>query len=249
MRLFLNNHGIILCMNEYRTYTHADPHRLKRWTHQQRFHDALQLIQQSAAHTVLDYGCGDGYLLHELHRHQPELFISGYDPLITMAQQARELLSNTNIVVAERLADLPRPTFELVLCLETCEHLVAEALQHTFVEIRQLVAPNGSAIFSVPMERGLISLIKNLFRLRKRRGYENLNWSTIFSAVIGRHIRRPINMNLGFPYYFSHVGFDEREFEQQLRQHYVVERIRHSPWSWAPRWLNPTLYYICRPLS
>lgn len=234
-------------MNEYRTYTHADPHRLKRWTHQQRFEDALHLIEQLSAHSVLDFGCGDGYLLQAIHRQQPELFACGYDPLTTMAQQAQKLLSNTNIIIAERLTDLPQQSYDLVLCLETCEHLVPDALQRTFTEIRALVAPGGAAIFSVPMERGLISLIKNLFRLRKRHGYENLTWATILATAIGRHVHRPVNMNLGFPYYFSHVGFDEREFEQQLSHYFIIERACSSPWAWAPRWLNPTRYYICRP--
>ncbi|MBI5467392.1 MAG: class I SAM-dependent methyltransferase [Candidatus Kerfeldbacteria bacterium] len=234
-------------MPAYDSYTHHDAFGPKRWSHQRRFHDGLRLLQLHPHDRLLDYGCGDGYFLKLCAKAVPEATFVGYDPLANMADQARQALANTKIVVTETLAELQTNSFSHITCLETCEHLVPDALDQTLRDIRDVLDPRGLAVFSVPVEIGPVSLVKNLYRHLRRPTYENWTWRNLWQATVGLPVAPFINQALGHPYIFSHIGFDHRRFAARLRSDFRIERVVYTPFSGLGFLCNPTVYYLCRP--
>jgi len=52
----------------YQEQTHASPYRIVRYTHLMRFKFAVDELAGLAPKRLLDYGTGDGFLIHELHK-------------------------------------------------------------------------------------------------------------------------------------------------------------------------------------
>lgn len=233
-------------MLPYGSYTHGDTFTPKRWAHQRRFDDALKLVANREPTSLLDYGCGDGFLLKIARERWPQARLVGYDPLPNMAAQARQLLVGTSISIVEQLDEVAPQTFTVVTCLETCEHLVPEELERVFTDIEQLLDLRSVAIFSVPIELGPVSLVKNIYRALRRKQYENLTMSTVLATLFGHAPKQFVNMALGNPYIFSHIGFDHRKFQRQLEKHFTVVRIVATPWPMLGPWLNPTVNYMVR---
>lgn len=231
-------------MPVYSSYTHGDSFAPKRWAHQRRFDDALKLVASRKPASLLDYGCGDGFLLKLARERWPVARLVGYDPLPNMAAQARQLLVGTSINIVEQLNEVTPETFSVVTCLETCEHLVPEELERVLTDIERLLDSQGLAIFSVPVELGPVSLVKNIYRALRRKKYENLTLANVLSATFGRAPTQFVNMALGHPYIFSHIGFDHRKFQRQLENHFMVVRIVATPWPGLGAWLNPTVNFV-----
>lgn len=103
---------------------HPDQSRLAEWI--------ARYIQPES---VIDFGCGDGYVLASLRRLLPNLRSAiGVDGSVAAQQRAVAILnavatqSCIEIPDAFRLADLKQPvnlhvTADLVVCLEVAEHL------------------------------------------------------------------------------------------------------------------------------
>lgn len=231
----------------YHTYTTDDPFALKRWLHRRRFLAAFRALHTSPTGSVLDYGCGDGYFLALLRHRLPNSSLTGFDPLPNMAAQARERLAGLGILITEDLKTLGQQRFDRIACLETCEHLVESDLRRLLEAIRDRLTPDGQALFSVPVEIGPPALVKNLFRLLRRKGYENLNWKTVIRATLGRPQPQHVSQALpGREYIFSHIGFDHRRFERLLRDNFHVSRRTTVPIPLFGPFFNNTLLYACR---
>lgn len=232
-------------MSEYRTYTHADPFTPKRWAHQRRFVDALKLLPPNTT-SLLDYGTGDGVLLKIATEKFPQARLVGFEPFANMAQQARSELQGLPLRIEENIDALQGQQFAVITCLETCEHLVPDALDETLQSLQQLLAPNGMLIMSAPIELGPVSLVKNMFRILRRKRYENISFANIVSAAIGIPPKQYINHALGFPYIFSHIGFDHRRLARAIENHFRIEHTVATPWPKLGPWLNPTVMFVCR---
>ncbi|MFH0952326.1 MAG: class I SAM-dependent methyltransferase [Patescibacteria group bacterium] len=233
----------------YHSYTYKDPFWFKRWLHQRRFTDALKLLDLKEVDKLLDYGCGDGYFLKVCADQTNNRNLYGYEPAEVMIDHARKILNNRPAEVYQSIADLPEKKFSKIACLETGEHLTDEDLGRLFQTTRALLADNGRMVISVPVETGLPALVKNGYRLLTRKKYDNLNFKNYLRSILGLAIFRPVSqIDDGVDYYFSHVGFDHRKFEKQLKQHFSVEKKQPTPVFWLRDGLNNTIYYIVKPL-
>jgi SAM-dependent methyltransferase len=101
---------------------------------------------------IVDIGCGSGHLLHALKRRlisKCEVDLFGLDFSSVAIRKARALLPMATFVV-EDICDnsLPAASFDLVLCLETVEHLrrPEEALR----ELLRVCRAGGSVVITVP---------------------------------------------------------------------------------------------------
>jgi SAM-dependent methyltransferase len=105
--------------------------------------------------TVLDFGCGPGFLFDHLARYRVECW--GVDPSPDSVRLANE-----------RCAALPRfrgafpagglpagQTFDLVTCVETIEHVPADAAPGLLAEMKRLVKPGGTLLVTTPHDERL----------------------------------------------------------------------------------------------
>lgn len=110
--------------NNLARYTH--PSRLYRW-HVRRFHDRIaDWIARTKARTVLEVGCGEGYVLAHLSDRLPDCRFVGCDVRPEALKYARRICRSERVLLLEGTAyRLPFAdgSFDLVLATEVLEHL------------------------------------------------------------------------------------------------------------------------------
>lgn len=106
--------------------------------------------------SILDFGCGVGYLIPHLCALAPAIY--GADPSEESIKRTNERLTGTPSFKGAFLIDELRArklSFDAVLCVEVVEHLDDATLDTVLADIRALLAPGGTAIFSTPNDEDL----------------------------------------------------------------------------------------------
>jgi SAM-dependent methyltransferase len=116
----------------------------------ERFHRRiLGLVQRSGATSILEVGCGEGFVLRHLREQLGPRDLAGLDYRPAALAVARTLVPGVPLQVADaRHLPYRDGAFDLVLCLEVLEHLVEPSV--ALAELRR-VARRG-ALLSVPHE-------------------------------------------------------------------------------------------------
>ena len=107
---------------------------------------------------VLDFGCGPGFFLAKLAA--GGIRCEGIDFSAQSVEEARVRLAGLPLCTGVRLAetlptDLPQGGFDLVVGLESVEHILPEEMAPTFAEIRRLLKPEGRLLLTTPNEEDL----------------------------------------------------------------------------------------------
>jgi len=234
-------------MIAYDRQTVANPSLIKRLSHRARFDFAVELLAPAPGMVILDYGTGDGLLLSYLARTCPEATYVGFEPVAEMSEQARILLTDTHTpatLLTER-GQLQSVRCQRLSCMEVMEHLDEEPMAQAFADFRQVLAPGGKLLISVPVEIGLSALAKNLVRWGNRQTQEGTSLRTVAAATLGRTARIPRTSRWG--YIDSHLGFDYRQLRQRVGlEGFVIERQTFGPLPWLGAALNSQVFWLCR---
>jgi 2-polyprenyl-3-methyl-5-hydroxy-6-metoxy-1,4-benzoquinol methylase len=86
-------------------------------------HELLnQILQNESIETVADFGCGNGGLMREIQRANPDLKIWGYDLCPANVSEAKDRGSDVELIDFVLEPNLKYP--QVVICTEVLEHLV-----------------------------------------------------------------------------------------------------------------------------
>jgi SAM-dependent methyltransferase len=129
---------------------HLNPNPLQRVL-LNRFHrKIIQLIEQTGARHVLDAGCGEGFVIKQLHQQNPNLTFVGGDFSVEALLWGRDFVKHDAWLVNFDIQHMPFPnnSFPLVMCLEVLEHLPDSS-----VGLRELARVSSAyVLLSVPHE-------------------------------------------------------------------------------------------------
>jgi SAM-dependent methyltransferase len=129
---------------------HLNPNPLQRFFLDRFHHKITNLVQQTGVSYLLDAGCGEGFVIEQLHRQNSALAIIGGDFSADALQWGRENLAHNAPLTNFDLHHLPFTdnTFPLTICLEVLEHLPDSA-----VGLRELARVSSEyVLLSVPHE-------------------------------------------------------------------------------------------------
>lgn len=117
-----------------------------RGVHEDNKFIASQIVQSGAK--VLDVGCGDGELLHQISL-QKDCELNGCDITPIGIEYAKKLVPNAHFeVIPTEPKELPFSNIDLLLCIQTIEHLENPA---AYVEKwKKSLIPNGIMFFIIP---------------------------------------------------------------------------------------------------
>lgn len=138
------------------------------WDYESNFPDryftyrhGAEVVRQLRGHllgrgTVLDYGCGPGYLLGELLDAGIEAAGLDFSPatVATVNDRFSGRATFRGAFLPEQLKQSER-AFSVVTVLEVVEHLYDEPLDQLLAELPRLLAPDGIVVFSTPNEEDL----------------------------------------------------------------------------------------------
>lgn len=139
---------------------------------------------------ILDMGCGNGYHLLSIYLkfglHNCRLFGIDMGELdIEFANHLKRFMKIDAIEFKKETAEhtsFPDNTFDIILCSEVLEH--APQPQQCLAEIRRILKPGGSAVFSTPNSDNLVARLGRILKklsLRSEAPYS-------FSTEEGEHI-------------------------------------------------------------
>jgi 2-polyprenyl-3-methyl-5-hydroxy-6-metoxy-1,4-benzoquinol methylase len=215
---------------------------LKRFSHAERFKRALDLVDPRDGDRVLDYGCSDGYFLELLNSTGAKLSAYGYDPLWSSYKISKKFTaSSRGIRFTDDLDVLEYGSFNKIACLEVLEHLEGDSLAAALGNIRRLLAEDGFAVVSVPVEIGLSSLLKNAVRIISGQAHENTTAATVAKSFL----KMPVERRGDGSYILSHVGFDFRTLEGIFgRAGFGIVKRTFSPFAALGCYLNSQVFYV-----
>lgn len=159
----------------YTKYTH--PSALYQYT-LSRFQQRLYALAcQIEAHSILEIGCGEGFVLDYLMKRRPDLTYTGVDLNSEAVQMARRITApGIDYVCADgRQIPLPDKRFDLVIMSEVLEHVAAP--EHVLAEALRLANPY--VLVTVPLEPYFQGVSDLLVRLKLGHCPGHINfWTT-----------------------------------------------------------------------
>lgn len=119
--------------------------------------DLAHILQEVFGHNgmrLLDVGCAAGYLVHHMRRRGTESFgcdISSYAMGIA-PEIIRPFLTRVDLTKPRNMLLQPQRPFDLVVCLETLEHIPEHALEPCFSNLALAMSDNGLAMLSICLD-------------------------------------------------------------------------------------------------
>lgn len=224
---------------------------LTRFSHRRRLKTLLQILSPQTYALALDYGCADGWILGELQRKGVITRGVGVDIDPSMITGARKRWEGSGdhlrfVQVQEFSSWCHKDCYDLILCLETLEHLGnRRELIRLFFE---LLKPGGSLVASAPIEIGPSLIAKQFGRylanLRGNYGYETYTYKELFFGLLGKTERIFSSHRLTELSYKGHKGFDYHWVEEELREFFSPLERSFSPFPWLRSWLNATVFFV-----
>ncbi len=227
---------------------------INRFLHGRRYRFVQKWLRRtygSGRIRILEIGVGYGRLLDELC---PDLDIeyTGIELLDGFYQEAERRHPPSAVcrmirgsVLDGEVQSRLTGSFDVVIALETCEHIRAGELPQVFTLLRSRISCSYF-ISSVPIEIGLSILIKNLgsMLLSYGRFREYSLGETLNAALLRIHKLPPHSSEAG---YLRHKGFDWRAYRYLLHQDFEIEQTRSLPFHWMPVCLSTNVIFVALP--
>lgn len=118
------------------------------YQNEKRFDILKDIIISRTPGTILDVGCGSGYLAYLIKKENPQFSVHGFDVSTEALKQAKALDKKYTINI--NLDRIPENdcTYDFVVCSEVIEHLVN--VRHCLKEIRRVLNNHGKLVVTVP---------------------------------------------------------------------------------------------------
>ena len=227
--------------NNYQSNLNVHP--IQKFAHTSRFSFVCSacktLLPPNAS--ILDYGTADGYI--------PQLLISNIEGIKDIV--AFDLVStnfpdniNPKILLTTDKHLLNEKTYDLILCLETLEHVPEHMIDQVLLHLSDLTTENTYLLISVPIEIGLSSLVKNIVRLFSNQ-LENISSpiNILYSSIgVTRFIRRSPN-NPG------HMGFNYKHLESKIDRYFNIISKSFTPFPLSRGVFNSQVYYVLKSIQ
>jgi 2-polyprenyl-3-methyl-5-hydroxy-6-metoxy-1,4-benzoquinol methylase len=231
------------------------------WSHGRRFAMARRLAAPHAGAALLDYGCGDGTFLALVADLFPRSVGVEIDPALVADARARFPAAGRRFLHVDETAALPAGSFGVVTCMEVLEHCTPAMVERVVGELRRLVAAEGVAIVSVPVETGPGLLVKQVARAvagwrgvagyRDRERYAPAELARMVFAGRRSEIPRPVYETRfadGAPNrYHGHKGFNWRRLAARLEGDFHLRDLRYSPLPVPGGLLASQVWITCTP--
>jgi SAM-dependent methyltransferase len=119
----------------------------------------INLYNLTNTSSVLDVGCGKGFLLFEIKKKLPQLKVSGFDISNYAIKNSKiEIRNNLFVHKAENIYPFKNKTFDLVLSINTLHNLGVSNLKKALIEIERVGKKKYIVVESYRNEQELFNL-------------------------------------------------------------------------------------------
>ena len=235
------------------------------WSHSARFQMARQLAAPRAGQRLLDYGCGDGTFVAQVH----DLFPSVMAVDVSMSQVqdcARRFNSLRGLTFehVDRLDNRLAPViFDVVTCMEVLEHCPDRIQIDVLDRIARVTAADGLVVISAPLEVGpslaAKQLVRSVVAMRGLTEYANgeryrpSEFARMLfarpSTAIDREEQTATDSDGRVFSFTGHKGFNWRRLERLIGRRFEIERRLFTPMRLLGPILNSQVWFVCRKSS
>lgn len=220
---------------------------ITRFLHSTRYKNLKKLIISAAKQKeflkVIDIGCGPGKAYEVIQNMGLNFNYLGIDPNENFCEVALNRYGqfpNFSIIcdtIENQFDELNDA--DVIIGLETFEHIPEAIVVRT---LEQISKTNFIYFYiTVPNEIGPALLIKNLgSAIMGYSRYKQYTWKETFFASIYNLDKLPRHST-------EHKGFDWRWLAQTVRQNVSIIKITKNPSQFIPRYLSPSIGFICKP--
>lgn len=175
--------------------TNHNKHTTSNWfyrKHLESFYEKLsEVVEETGCTTLLDAGCGEGFVVDFLSREHPELKISGVDISEEAIEYAKSHFGDDARFRTGSVYKLPYSdkSFDAVLCSEVLEHL--DDPNRAVTELKRVA--RDYVLITVPHEPYFqwLNNVSQWLRLGPDAGHVNFWTSNTFQAFIRAHFDDP----------------------------------------------------------
>lgn len=223
-----------------RNYNAKNP--LRRYAHRTRFKKSISAIEIKDGLSILDYGAGDGLFLNQILGLKDDATLVGYEPYMDAIDDSQVDLVKEWHQVENVLAQ--KGKFDYVTCFEVLEHFSPTNQLEALQKMRSAVADHGTVIISVPIEKGMPSLVKNLIRkVNLPHSNHIFTYGNIYKSLVGKSL---LDMRKESQYY-SHMGFYFTDLEKEIETIFTIQDKSYSPIGGPTYQVNSQVFYTLKP--
>lgn len=222
---------------------------LARFAHRKRVKFSLELVAVGHGKKLLDFGCGDGNFLSVIAENGQPTTLIGFEPYLDLKASARKLEIKSRWEDIESWSKC-HGLFDVATCFEVFEHFSRERQIEAIKKILRVLKGDGTFIVSVPIEKGLPVLPKNLRRrLMNYSGNEDVyTLRNVISSLFGLRTSSLEKLRTGDEY-LSHMGFYFDDLESLFSEFFTIKNTMYSPFLNLPYFLNSQVFYELTPLD
>jgi 2-polyprenyl-3-methyl-5-hydroxy-6-metoxy-1,4-benzoquinol methylase len=215
---------------------------LRRFAHRTRFKHSIAAIELIDQLSILDFGAGDGLFLNQIYALKSDARLIGYEPYLEAIEENKIALIKDWSNILNHIET--KGKFDYVGCFEVLEHYNPADQAEALKKMREAVKDSGTVVISVPIEKGLPSLVKNLIR---RVNLPHSNHIFTISNILGSLLGKDLSHLRKEPKYHSHMGFYFTDLEQEIVKHFVIKKKSYSPIGGPSYQVNSQVFYQLEP--
>jgi SAM-dependent methyltransferase len=219
---------------------------ITKYLHNNRYRNLEKLIIHAAKEKnnklkIVDIGCGPAKAFEIINRLDIDFEYIGVElgkDFYDIAYQNYNHFENFDIIhdsIEYQLQTISDA--DVIICLESFEHIPEWLVVQTIQAISKV-----SFMYlyvTVPNEIGPAILIKNLgSALMGYKRYKEYKWSETFYASV-------YNLDKVTRHGTGHIGFDWRWLAHTLRQNTSIFKKTSSPFNLIPKFISPSIGFIC----
>jgi SAM-dependent methyltransferase len=189
---------------------------------------------------LLDFGCGDGLFLNILNRTNTSRgrTLTGYDPYM-------EPMPNNSIGIVRDWKEVEQNApYDYVTCFEVLEHFSPINQKNALMQMSSVLTDNGLLIISVPIEKGIPSVVKNILR-KSMRHNETFLYKDIYSInnILRSFRSKPFLAFRNRDGFLPHLGFYYTDLEAIFSQTFDIVEKSFSPFPFLGYSFNSQVFY------
>lgn len=209
--------------------------------HLRRFHwlaTEMRRLQLDNAR-VIELGCFDGKII-DLLETAPAYYLgldANWEGGLDAGKRRWQGRANVEMQLCCKPEDIPTPAapFNIGICMETLEHVPAGLVEPYLLRLSQVI--DGYVFITVPVERGLVFLLKHGAKRLLGMKDDPFSRSEFINSILGRLERVERR---------EHKGFDDRALVAAVRKYFDVVSITGVFPGLPVRGLNLTVGIIAR---
>jgi cyclopropane fatty-acyl-phospholipid synthase-like methyltransferase len=170
--------------------------------------------------------------------------IIGYEPYM-------DSIPNNMVAILRDYSEVEQMSpFDTVTCFEVLEHFNKNMQKELLEKMYSVLGNDGYLIISVPIEKGLPSVVKNIIRRNFCKDPITYSAKNIIASFWGKQIPEFRNPDG----YLSHIGFYLKDLEPIFFPYFEIIKRSFSPFSFLGSKINSQVFYvlkkrpICSPL-